>query len=204
MRATSLFTAVLAATALSPGAASADGATEARLREALRTATSQLRALEDERASWQAREAGLKKEIETAHAQLAAAKRPILKTNDRELAELKGRLVEQEERAAKQAKALAQCQAGEKDAADAARSREEERSRLAGDAASLRERIAAAEVKNARLYELGKEIIEWISREGVYEASEPILGLKRARLENVAQNYEDKLLDARRKPGGAP
>jgi chromosome segregation ATPase len=208
MRATTLlrtlFTAVLATTALGATSARADGATEARLREALRTSTTQLRALEEERASWQAREAGLKKEVETVRAQLAAAKRPIVKTNDREVAELNRRLVEQEESASKLSKALAQCQAGERDAADAARGKEEERSQLAAEAAALRERAAAAETKNTRLYGLGKEILDWISSEGVHEASEPLLGLKRVQLENVVQNYEDKLLDARSHTGGAP
>lgn len=210
MRTTSPLIVVAALAVLAPAAARADGAGEARLREALRTATTQLRALEDERARWQATEAEQRKEIEKLRAQLAtAAKRPapVVKRDDPEVEELKQlrqRLADQEGSATKLSSSLAQCQAGEKTAAEAARDGEGERARLTADVAILRERLAATEARNTRLYGLGKEMLDWISREGVYEASEPLLGLKRVELENVAQNYEDKLLEARSKPGGTP
>ncbi len=194
-----------AVAALLPLHAKADAAVEARLRDALRAATAQVRALEDERAAGQAREASLKKELETLRMQpkTAAACRPADRS-DRELADLRRRLAEQSESAEKLSQGLDQCQAAEREGAEAARRKEDERGRLAGETAALHERLVVVEAKNERLYQLGKEIIEWLADMGVgaaLAAREPFLGLRRVELENVAQNFEDMLLEQKVKPG---
>ncbi len=180
-----------------PDTARPDAATEAKLRDALRSTTAQLRTLEDERATWQGKEAELKKEMAALQSQAKGAARP--RTSEREVEELRRKLAGQSEESAKGAKALAQCEATRE---DAARASEQERGKLAAQEAKLAERLAAAEAKNERIYQVGKEILDWLAREGV--GGEPFLGLRRVRLENAAQAYEDLLIDQRLKPQGAP
>ncbi len=190
-----------AVTALLPLAARGDAASEARLRDALRAATTQLRALEDERATWQAKEASSRKEMEALRAQARSA--AASRSGQRESSELKERLAERSEAASKASEALALCEAAR---AEAARAGEDERSRLSAQAASLSERLAAAEAKNERMYRVAKDVIDWLSRVGVgaaLAAREPVLGLKRVELENAAQDHEDRLLEQRIGRGGS-
>jgi chromosome segregation ATPase len=189
---------ILFVLALSPRAGRAEAATEARLRDALRQATAQLRAAEDERAAVTEREAALKKELEQARTQAKAAAGS--RSAEREVSDLKRQLAAETAASGKLSTSLAQCQAAARDGADAARAKDEERARATSDAAALRERLTAAEAKNERMYMVGKEVIEWLSQKGVgsaLAAREPFLGLKRVELENAAQDYEDKLLGQR-------
>ena len=190
---------LLLAASMLPSPAGAQGATEARLREALRTTTAQLRAAEDERARLAASEAALKEELAAAKAQSAR------RANPREVDDLKAKLADASQKLAaeteagrKSAQALAECQAASQDTSRA-------RDGLQGDVAALRERVAAAEAKNARMYAVGREIIDWLSNMGfgaALAARDPFLGLKRVELENAAQDYDDKLLDQKLAPGG--
>jgi hypothetical protein len=195
--------AVLAAwAALQPSAASAETASEARLREALRTTTAQLRAAEDDRARLQASEAALKEEL--AKVKADAARRAAPRVGGRELEELRAKTAETAQRLAEQAEgnrkltdALAQCQAGNQDATRGKADAE-------GELRGVRERLAAAEATNARMYAVGKDVFDWLSRLGfgtALRAREPFLGLKRVELENAAQDYEDKLYEQRLHPG---
>jgi predicted RNase H-like nuclease (RuvC/YqgF family) len=179
------------AAALAPSAALPDAASEARLRDALRAATTQLRALEDEKGRWQASEAALQKEIEELR-----KKPPPKEGTDRKAAELQRKLSEQTDSASQLRASLDQCQAASREAADGARTLEAERSRLATEATLLQARLAAGDARNDRMYRVGKEILDWIDEMGpgeAYAAREPFLGLKRVELENIAQDYRDKL-----------
>jgi len=60
--------------------------------------------------------------------------------------------------------------------------------------------------RNARLYEIGGEILERYENKGVFSsllAAEPFTGLKRVELENLVEDYRDKL-DAQKEKAGAP
>jgi chromosome segregation ATPase len=183
--------------ALTPRAGRADAATEAKLRDALRSTTTQLRTLEDQRAGWEAKEGELKKELEALRAQSKAATRS--KAADREAEELKRRLGEQTEAAAKAGRALAQCEMARE---DGSRTAEQERKQLTARSDKLAESLAAAEARNEAMYKVGKGLIDWMQKEGI--GGEPFLGLRRVALENAAQVHEDKLIDQRVKPLGAP
>jgi len=190
---------LLLAALLAAGPAVAQAPGDARLREALRTATNQVRALEDERAQWQAREATLKAELEQARRQAASA--PKL---DRAGLDLQRRLAEQRDAATK---ALAACEAKARDGSDAGQAQEAERTRLEAALKVASERAAAGEVRNARMYQVAKGVLDWIEQIGWGEAlaaREPLLGLKRVELENLAQDHRDKLLEQRTKPGATP
>jgi chromosome segregation ATPase len=189
------------AAATASGAARADASTEARLRDALRATTAQLHALEEEQARWQAAEAALKGRVESLEVQLAAARRAPAKPRDcgdaeRRAAETTRRVGEQEEALQKLGQSLAQCQSAAQDST-------RERAAALAQTKDTKGRLDAAEAKNARLYRIGKEIIDWLSSIGpvsAIAASEPFLGLKRVEIENAAQDYEDKLMEQRVKP----
>jgi DNA repair exonuclease SbcCD ATPase subunit len=181
----------------------AESATEARLREALRTATSQLRGIEDERAKWQASEAALQKEVEDLRQRLAAVERRSAGPGEGVMAELRRRIDEQAEASARAAEALARCEGSARAAAQAAQGAEAERARLAEEADALRKRLAASEARNVRMFHVGKSIIDWLREVGMDEAlaaPDPFLGLKRVELENAALDLEDKLHEQRGKP----
>lgn len=204
MRATTVvLLACAAAAALRPAAAAADAATENRLREALRSTTAQLRALEDERAGRGAAEASLKKELESLRAELAAARRAGAPRPSRAEADLKQRLAEQAEAASRSAASLSACEAKATTSSAAAAGAEGERARLASEVTALEGRLVESRARNARLYRVGKDLIDWLSRVGVgaaLAAREPVLGLKRVELENAAQIFEDRLLDQKERP----
>jgi len=186
-----------ASLALLPGRAGADAATEAKLRDALRSTTTQLRTLEDERAAWQGKEATLQKELSALRAQQKT--QPRSRATERELEDLKAKLAEQSQAASKATASLERCEA---ERTDGARANDQERARLAAESAKLSERLAAAEAKNEMIYRVGKETLDWLEQKGV--GGEPFLGLRRVEMENAAQDHRDKLIDQRVKPLGTP
>jgi chromosome segregation ATPase len=179
----------------------AETSSEARLRDALRSATAQLRALEDERSRWQATDADQKKEIEALKAKLAtASSRPAPRNNDRELQELNRKLTEAAESRDRQVEAAAECQVALREASQAARVKEDERTQLAERLGPLNDRVSVCETRNAKLFEVAMDILRRYEKMTVGEAiraREPFTGLKRVELENLAQDSQDKLLDQR-------
>jgi chromosome segregation ATPase len=207
MRPSSLVAIVFALAVLSrPAAAHAQSSGEARLREALRSTATQLRALEEERDKWQGTEAALKQEVESLRKELAAAKhapssRKAECTSAQAHAEELGRrLAQQTEAAGQLTQSLNHCQAAAQASDTSARTKELERSALASELAALKERLAASEARNERMYQAGKEMLDWLVKEGFARAvarADSLLGLRRADLENAAQDYDDKLLEQR-------
>jgi chromosome segregation ATPase len=181
-------------------AARADGASEARLREALRAATGQLHALEDEQAGWKAKEAQYKKDLDELRAQLSAAQATPKRDDGARLSRLNEKLAQESEARAKLTESLVRCEKSLADSGDEARKAEAERVKTAGQIDGLTSRAASCEAKNTKLYGVGKSIIDWLNKAGpgtALAAREPFLGLKRVELENAAQDYEDKLLEQR-------
>lgn len=198
---------VLSVFILGSAAALADSTGEARLREALRSATGQLRALEDEQSRWQAKEAKYKEELDSLHKALASARKAAARKGtdasakkecEGKLEAIDQRLAEQSRSGAALTESLAQCQKSAREADQAARAKEDERARMAGQVDGLTARAAACEARNLRLYQVGKEIVDWLGNLGAGVAlCEPFLGFKRVEVENKAQDYQDRLLEQR-------
>ncbi len=187
-------------------ARAADSGAETRLREALRSTSAQLRALEDERTQWQITDAQQKKELESLRSRLSAQPQDARSSNENKhcSAQLKQCQAEQSEHAAATAKleaSVAHCEATVYDAAMAAKVREQDAANRTKDTASeitaLTERTKACEAKNAKMFQVAEEILAQLWKNG---AGEPVLGLKRVEIENFAQDAEDKLLEAKVKP----
>ncbi len=75
--------------------------------------------------------------------------------------------------------------------------------KLAADNLSLTRRAEDRETKNLELFRLGNEILkryEQFTLGQVMLAKEPFIGLSRTKLENLVQDYQDKIADQRAKP----
>ena len=185
-------------------ARAAESGTEARLRDALRAATAQLQALEEERARWQATDAAQKRKIEALEAKLASAPvRAPRRNDDGELAELRRQLAEQTEGRAKASESFGQCQGALREATEAARGKEDERARLAGQLGPLNDRLSQCVGRNERMYAVARGIVDRYQKMSLAQLirdREPILGFARVQLENLAQDDQDRLLEQRVKP----
>jgi chromosome segregation ATPase len=191
----------VALAAFAPAVRAAENPTEARLRDALRSTTAQLRAAEEEKARAQASEAALAKKVKELEARVAAESRP--RGNPRAEAELRAALAAKTESAAKAGDALARlarCEAATQEAAEAGSARERERSELAAQIGPLEQRLRTCETRNAALFLTAREILERYEKVGlgdVLATREPFVGSKRVQLENLAQDYMDRLLEAK-------
>jgi hypothetical protein len=182
-------------------ARAADPGTEARLREALRSVTSQLRELEGQRARWQATEAAQKRELEALQRRLAEAPRPAPTAAASTCAAVAAELhaceaaqAQGAQAAAAGAEALSRCEAARATEAGQA---EAAQAQLRASSAGLAQRAGVCTVKNARLQTLARQLLHELAKQG---SRDRVLGLKRVELENLAQDAEDTLLEAQLTP----
>lgn len=185
-------------------------AASARLRESVRSLTLQLRDTQAQVAALQAEKQAAKTESD----QVAAALKKQVEAQDKKITDERAKA----EKAAAEVKAAAETQAAEIarlkaelekttvafHQADAlAKSTEAERAKLAAQNAVLERLTADREAKNLALYTLGNEILvryEKFSLGEALAAKEPFVGTARVKLENLVQDYADKLRDAKAKP----
>jgi hypothetical protein len=85
-------------------------------------------------------------------------------------------------------------------AVEIAQKMESERTKLAGQVIELQRKLADRESKNLALFKLANEILKRYQRFGLGDAlaaKEPFTGVARVKLENLVQDYQDKLADQR-------
>jgi chromosome segregation ATPase len=170
----------------------ADTASETKLREALRNTMLQLRSAQNDRAALQAsqteNEEKLKKltaQVEGLNKQAAAAEKAT---------------AGQEAQLAKFKEALQRWEAAYKQAVEIANTKEAARAKLASDVIDLQRRVADQQSRNAAMFRTASEILTRYEHFGLGEAlaaKEPFVGVTRVKLENLVQEYEDKLVDDR-------
>lgn len=202
--------AALVVTALLPAPAVGTDTTDERLREALRSATIQQRALEDEVTRLQAQNAEYEGKIQTLQGQVAARVAPAVV--ERMEAEFNERLATKNEAIdrlgehlerfrssiGQLTENLEKWKAAYQEAAEVARTKEAARVRLVGENATLSERVTVCEAKNVELFKVGSEILDRyanVDLADTMEIREPFLGFKRVELQNLVQDYHDRLLD---------
>jgi hypothetical protein len=178
-----------------------------KLREMLRATMLQLRAAETEKATLQAaqtesaaKEKALTEQVEALTRQSAADK----DASDKTISDLKAKVADQEQEIVQLKGALEKWKEGYAKAADIANAKEAERAKLAGQVILLDRKVADRESKNVELFRIGNEILKRYERFGLGDAllsREPFVGITRVKLENQVQDYQDKLLDQRIKPG---
>ncbi len=201
------FALLLALLLLPAIAAQAQSDQEARLREALRRATADLRALQDGQARLQAEAAEAKAQRDRLQT-LTEEQATRLKELEEKPAGPPPEMVEELEmlraaaRALKEqndalAKTLAQWQVAHAEAVSVARTKEGERAAYEASFGRARAAIEACEAKNTQLLAAAGEILNLYQtpdfRSLVLRSQEPILGLWRVRLENIVQEHEDRI-----------
>ncbi|HLH94745.1 MAG TPA: hypothetical protein VKW08_06465 [Xanthobacteraceae bacterium] len=197
MRRSAILILIVLAVAL-PAAANAQSETD-RLREALRSATAQLRSLEDQRATLQAKEAEaerqrdlLQKQIDGYKAQVKDAEQAYQKAVE----DFNRRLADRDD-------ALEKWKAAYEDAANVARTKDAERAKLESEATALKMSNKSCEAKNVQLAKVGEEMLTKLNSTTLldfFAAREPVVGIKRVELQNMLQDYRDKIQDQKVKP----
>ena len=168
---------------------------QARLRAALREATVRIRQLEDENATLQAKQAEFLRNSQAAGQKASQAEKGLQALRGRQASELAALQKATEA----QKETLDKWQAAYKEAASTAQARDADAKRLEAALTALRQQNRLTEEKNAKLYGLGRELLDLYEHKSVLDvvgASEPVTKLKRVEYENVAQDYEDKLRDS--------
>ena len=110
----------------------------------------------------------------------------------------KAQLTERETENAQMKELLQKLQQSQTQAVDVAKKVEAERVKLAGQVIELRRKVADRETKNLALYKLANEILTRYERFGLGDAlaaKEPFTGVSRVKLENLVQDYQDKIAD---------
>jgi chromosome segregation ATPase len=189
---------------LATGPAHAQDSTgEARLRDALRQTTIQLRALQDNQAALNAQVDQLKQERDALQQQLAAAKNAP-HPPDAELQQLRDAVAALQQQNAALQTGLQKWQAGYQQAADLARAKDAESRRLGGDLQQQTAKLGVCTATNGKLIAVAYDILHLYRTQGfralLLESYEPLLGLKKVELENLVQGYEDKIEDQRLQP----
>ena len=189
-----LFLVALIASAAWAGGACAQ-TMEDRLRDQLRSTMTQLQQLQDDQASLQAAKAAAEKERDSLKAELASAKVQLAKAQKQS-----DKSPEMEAEVAKYRDAYTQ-------ATSSAQQTQADRDRLQTSLTGAQTMLAACQAKNEKLLVLGREILDAYSKFGfnaAFFANEPFIGMKRVELENIAQDYGDRLYDGKFDPRTVP
>ena len=179
---------------------------EQRLREQLKQTSAQLRNAESERATLQAAQAERDQKIKKLEEQIAALTKQA--TEDKEAAD-KAAVKLNEEIAARTAdlarvnELLVKSDAAGKKTAELAKTREEQRAKLAAQTIQLQRTVADQRTKNAKMFESASEVLSRYEKFGLgtaITAREPFVGITKARLQSLVDEYDDKLSAQRIKP----
>ena len=201
-----IFTFILSFGALR--AQDAPASNESRLRSALRDTMLQLRDAQNQVVTLQAAKdqgekdnADLKAKVDALNGQLAALTKQSADdkaASDKSIADLNTQVADQTGQIARLNENLTEWKNAYNQAAQLATVTEAARAKLAVQAALLQRTVDDRELKNLELYKTGSEILtryEKFSLGDAIGAMEPFVGLSRVKLENLVQDYKDKLLN---------
>jgi chromosome segregation ATPase len=196
---------------------SAQATTESRLRDALRNTMLQLRDAQGQVATLQASQAqsdkdnaDLKAKIDALTSQIAGLTKQSAEekdASDKAIADLKSQNGDLMTQIGKLNDALAAWEKDDKQYVQLAKDKEAARAQLAVQVILLQRTVDDRETKNLALYNLGNEILtryEQFSLGDALGAKEPFTGLTRVKLQELVQDYKDKISDHRVIPGEVP
>lgn len=184
-------------------AADATSPAEAKLRDSLRTTLLQLRDAQAAAVTLQADNAALADDKKALTARADALQKRLVADKaaaDKAAEALTAKLTADAAEITRLKDALAKSEAALKDSVADAQAKEAARAKLAADAIVLQRLVDDREAKNRALFKLGNEILiryEKFSLGEALAAREPFVGLTRVKLENLVQDYQDKLSDQR-------
>ncbi len=179
--------------------------TEDRMRDALRQAVTEMRAAQDQAAQAQADLAkaqadktALQSQLDAANAKLAeTAGKPAAKPAD--LAALQAQLQQAQSQSAGLQQAYAKLQAGYQGAADQVRAAGEQSRQLEGGLRANTAALQTCKATNGKLIDVAEQILHLYQSQGfrsiLLKSYEPVIGFERVKLENLVQDYDDKIHD---------
>ena len=181
-----------------------------KLRDQLRGVMLQLRTAQTDAANGQAAAAAAEqknKDLANKFADLEKRNASFVKqssvdkaVSDEAIGTLNGKLADREKRIVKYAEALEKWKDGYQKASGVARTKEEERSKLAAEIVVHQRTIADRETKNISLFNTATEVLnrfENYSLGKALAAREPFISKTRVKVENLVQGYKDRILDNR-------
>jgi chromosome segregation ATPase len=170
-----------------------------RLRDALRSATMQTRALEDQRTALQAKLAEAERDKAALKAGVDAAKaqtRKIEKEHREAVDEFNQRLAERDQ-------TLDKWKAAYEEAATVARTKDAERAKFEGEANTYKASTKNCTAKNGALVTAGHDLVQRYRALTIGDAivaHEPMLQQRRVEVQNQLQDADDKFLDQKVNP----
>ncbi|MGB8165869.1 MAG: hypothetical protein WCF18_00060 [Chthoniobacteraceae bacterium] len=179
---------------------------EAKLREGLKNTMLQLRAVQGEKATLEATRADLEAQVAALTEKLERLEKQSTEEKtaaEKRIAEQTERLVDRGNVVMKLEADLAQSQKAHQEAAALAAKKEADRGKLASEKIVLDRKVADQQAKNVKMFEVGNEILtrfEKFSLGTAIVAREPFVGLTRVKLQNLMQDYGDKLAEQKIKP----
>jgi chromosome segregation ATPase len=195
----------------------AQATTESRLRDALRSTKQQLQDAQGQVAALQATQAqsdkdnaDLKAKVDALNAQIASLTKQSADdkaASDKAISDLKSQNADLTTQMAKLNDALVAWEKDDKQYVQLAKDKEAARAQLAVQVILMQRMIDDRETKNLTLYNLGNEILTRYEKYGLGEAlaaKEPFTGLARVKLQELVQDYRDKISDLRVTPGQTP
>jgi chromosome segregation ATPase len=188
--------------------AAADSSDDAatRLRETLRSTVLQLRDAQNQIAVLQGAQADSDQKNKALADQVALLIKHAADDKaaaDSTMAGLTAKVAGQSAEIGQYKDALEKWQADDQQFRDAAHVAEAARAKLADEAIVFQRRVDYLETSNLELFKLGNEILGRyadFSLGNALSAKEPFVGITRVKLENLVQDYQDKLLDAKAAP----
>ena len=173
----------------------AQAADEAKLRETLRTLTLRLRSAETERNNLLTEKAQLSQDNKALSEKVDALTKQAV--SDKEtIATLISKSTEQEAALTEAKETLEKWKKAYEQAVTVAQKEKASHDKLADEVVLLQRKVSDRESKNRELFRLANEILtryEKFSLGEALAAREPFTGLTRVKLENLVQDYQDKL-----------
>lgn len=191
-------------------AADQGNSAEDRLRGMLRSTMLQLRDAQNQVATLQSAQTESEKEKKALSDRLDELTKQAADDKDaatKTIADLNAKVTDQNTLINQMKDALEKWKQAYNKAVEVANTKEAQRAKFESRAIVLQRRIDDAETKNVALYKIGKEVLGRYEKFGLgtaITAREPFVGITKVKLENLVQDYSDKLNDQTIKPGAVP
>ena len=183
---------------------------EDRLRGQLRSTMLQLRDAQNQLATLQSAQAEDEKQKKTLSDRVDELTKQSVADKDaatKTIAGLNAKVTDQTSQINQMKDALEKWKEAYNKAVEVANTKEAQRAKFESQSIALQRRVEDDENKNLALYQLGKEVLNRYEKFGLgtaITAREPFVGTTKVKLENLVQDYSDKLMDQTVKPGAAP
>ena len=195
---------------LLPASTQAQEDDSARLREALKNLTLQLRTAQGETATAQAAAIAAEQkasaletkvtDLEKRNDSLAKQANADKTDSEKTIATLSNKLADRDKRLADYIAAIDKWKVGYESVAGIARTKDAESAKLGSEVAALKRTVSDRERKNLALFTLSNEILDRYRDYALGKslaAKEPFIGNARVKVENLVDGYRDKIIDHR-------